>query len=124
MCFRRLTRLYTAPRLTDGIEWRWQLLSVAGRAPKQRESREDLQDLDRNKSGKERAAGPPPRRTGCMSARVRTFSQVPKAVRSACGRRWDWALPAGAPAGGTFQSDKRDAFGLTVQVHGLRNISS
>jgi hypothetical protein len=59
-----------------------------------------------------------------MMARFRTFMQAPQVVRSTRGRRWDWALPACAPAGGTFQADKGDAFGLTVQVHRLRNISS
>ena len=59
-----------------------------------------------------------------MTARFRTFSQAPQAVRSAGGRRWDRALPAGAPAGGTLQTDKCDALGLTVQVHRFRNISS
>jgi hypothetical protein len=59
-----------------------------------------------------------------MTARFRTFSQAPQAVRSAGGRRWDWAFPACAPAGGTSQADKCDAFGLTVQVHGFRNVSS
>jgi hypothetical protein len=59
-----------------------------------------------------------------MTARFRTFSQAPQAVRSAGGRRWDKAFPARARADGTFQADERDAFGLTVQVHGLRNISS
>ena len=57
-----------------------------------------------------------------MTVRLRTFSQAPQAVRSAGGRRRDWALPAGAPAGGTLQADKSDTFGLTVQVHRLRNI--
>lgn len=59
-----------------------------------------------------------------MTARFRTLSQAPQAVRSAGGRRRDWALPAGAPAGGAFQADKCDAVGLTVQVHRLRNIST
>ena len=59
-----------------------------------------------------------------MTARFRTFSQAPQAVRSAGGRRWDQALPAGAPAGRTLQPNKCDTFGLTVQVHRLRNVSS
>ena len=59
-----------------------------------------------------------------MTARFRTLSQAPQAVRSAGGRRRDWALPAGAPASGAFQADKCDTVGLTVQVHGLRNIST
>ena len=59
-----------------------------------------------------------------MTVRFRTFSQAPQAVRSASGRRWDWALSAGAPAGSTLQTDKSNAFGLTVQVHGLCSISS
>ena len=50
-------------------------------------------------------------------------SQAPQAVRSAGGRRRDRALSAAAPAGGTLHPDKRDAIGLPVQVHGLRNIS-
>jgi hypothetical protein len=52
------------------------------------------------------------------------FSQAPLAVRSAGGRRRDSSFPAGAPTCGTFQTDKRDAFGLTVQIHWLRNISA
>jgi hypothetical protein len=64
------------------------------------------------------------RRTGSKTVRFRTFSQAPQAVRSAGGRRWDWALPAGAPAGGTLQADKSDTLRLTVQVHGLRNVST
>ena len=59
-----------------------------------------------------------------MTARTRTFSQAPRAVRSAGGRRWDGALPASAPAGRTFQADKRDAVSLTVQVHRLRHKST
>ena len=59
-----------------------------------------------------------------MTARGRTFSQAPQAVRSARGRRWDGVFPASASANGTLQTDKGDAFGLTVQVHRLRNISS
>jgi len=59
-----------------------------------------------------------------MTVRLRTFSQAPQAVRSASGRRWDWALSAGAPADSTLQTDKGNAFGLTVQVHGLCSISS
>jgi hypothetical protein len=58
-----------------------------------------------------------------MAARLRTSLQAPQAVRSARSRGWDWALPAGAAAGGTFHTDKCDAVRLTVQVHGLRNIS-
>jgi len=59
-----------------------------------------------------------------MTARGRTFSQAPQAVRSARGRRWDGVFPASALANGTKHTDKSDAFGLTVQVHWLRNISS
>jgi hypothetical protein len=59
-----------------------------------------------------------------MTARFRTLSQAPQAVRSAGGRRWDGALPASAPAGGAIDADKGDALGLTVQVHWLRNIST
>jgi hypothetical protein len=59
-----------------------------------------------------------------MTARFRTFSQAPQAVRSARGRRWDHEFPAGAPAGRTLQADKSDAVGLTIQVHRLRNIST
>ena len=59
-----------------------------------------------------------------MTARFRTFSQAPRAVRSASGRRWDGVFPASALANGTLQTDKGDAFRLTVQVHRLRNISS
>jgi hypothetical protein len=59
-----------------------------------------------------------------VTARFRTFSQAPRAVRSAGGRGRDWALPACAPAGGALQADKCDAFGLTVQVHRLGNIST
>src|ERR1700685_2918455 len=59
-----------------------------------------------------------------MTARFRTLSQTPQAVRSAGGRRWEWVLPASAPADRTLQADKSDAFRLTVRVHGLRNISS
>jgi len=59
-----------------------------------------------------------------MTARFRTLSQTPQAVRSAGGRRWEWVLPASAPADRTLQADKSDAFRLTVRVHGLRDISS
>jgi hypothetical protein len=59
-----------------------------------------------------------------VTVRLRTFSQAPQAVRSAGGRGRDWALPAGAPAGGTLQADKSDTFGLTVQVHRLGNVST
>jgi hypothetical protein len=58
-----------------------------------------------------------------MTARGRAFSQAPQVVRSTRGRRWEGAFPASTRAGGTFQTDKRDAFGLTVQVHRLRNVS-
>jgi hypothetical protein len=61
---------------------------------------------------------------GSMTARFRTLSQTPQAVRSAGGRRWERVLPASAPANRTLQADKSDAFRLTVRVHGLRNISS
>jgi hypothetical protein len=59
-----------------------------------------------------------------MTVRLRTFSQALLAVRSAGAWRRDGMLPASAPAGRAFRADKRDAFGLTVQVHWLRNISS
>ena len=59
-----------------------------------------------------------------MTVRTTTFSQAPRAVRSARGRGWDLALSTGAPTYGAFQADKRNAFGLTVQVHRLRDISS
>ena len=64
------------------------------------------------------------RRTGSMTARFRTFSQAPQAVRSAGGRRWDGAFLARARAGRALYADKRDAFGLAIQIHRLRNISS
>jgi hypothetical protein len=51
-------------------------------------------------------------------------SQAPQAVRSARGSGWDWALPASTRADWAFQTDKRYAVRLTVQVHGLRDISS
>src|SRR5208283_253412 len=53
-----------------------------------------------------------------------TFSQAPPAVRSACGDGRTRALPAGTPAGRTLHTDKGNTLGLTVQVHGLRNVSS
>ena len=63
-------------------------------------------------------------RAGSLTSRRLTFLQIPRAVRLAGGRRRDWTLPARAPASGTLQADKRDAFGLTIQVDRLRNISS
>jgi hypothetical protein len=59
-----------------------------------------------------------------VTVRTRTFSQAPQAVRSARSRRWDGMLPASAGAGRALQTDKRDALGLTVQVHRFRDISS
>ena len=59
-----------------------------------------------------------------MTVRTCTFSQAPQAVRSARGSRWDREIPAGASAYRAFQVDKRDSFGLTVQVHRLRDIPS
>ena len=57
-----------------------------------------------------------------MTARARTFSQAPQAVRSARGRRWDRAFPSTACAGRTFHPNKCNAFGLTADVHRLGNI--
>jgi len=59
-----------------------------------------------------------------MTARFRTFSQAPQAVRSARGRRRDRTFPAGAATNRAFGADKRDPVDLTVQVHGLRHIST
>ena len=59
-----------------------------------------------------------------MTVRTRTFSQAPKAVRSARGRWWDWKFPAGPCAYRAFHAYKRDALGLTVQVYGLGNEAS
>jgi len=59
-----------------------------------------------------------------MTARFRTFSQAPQAVRSARGRRRDRKFPAGAATDRAFGADKRNPVDLTVQVHGLRNIST
>jgi hypothetical protein len=59
-----------------------------------------------------------------MTARFRTLSQAPQAVRSAGGRRWGWAFPSGARAGRTLQADECNAVGLTVHVHRLRNKST
>ena len=59
-----------------------------------------------------------------MTARFRTFSQAPQAVRSARGRRRDRKFPAGAATNRAFGADKRDPVDLTVQVHGLRHIST
>lgn len=59
-----------------------------------------------------------------MTVRTRTFSQAPRAVRSAGGRRWDGALPAGTAADWAFHADKCDALRLTVQVDRLRHIST
>jgi hypothetical protein len=61
-------------------------------------------------------------RAGNMTARARTFSQAPQAVRSARGRRWDRAFPSAARAGRTFHPNKCNAFGLTADVHRLGNI--
>ncbi len=57
-----------------------------------------------------------------MTARFPYVSQAPQAVRSAGGRRWDRAFPASTRTSRAFHSDKCDTFGLTVQVHRLRNI--
>jgi hypothetical protein len=59
-----------------------------------------------------------------MTARFRTFSQAPQAVRSARGRRRDRMFPAGAATDRAFGADKRDPVDLTVQVHRLRHIST
>jgi len=57
-----------------------------------------------------------------MTARARTFSQAPQAVRSARGRRWDRAFPSTACAGRTFHPNKCNAFGPTADVHRPGNI--
>ena len=59
---------------------------------------------------------------GNMTARARTFSQAPQAVRSARGRRWDRAFPSTACAGRTFHPNKCNAFGPTADVHRPGNI--
>lgn len=64
------------------------------------------------------------RRDGKSDSPVPNVSQAPQAVRSAGGRRWDGAFLTRARADRTFCADKRDAVGLTIQIHWLRNISS
>jgi len=61
--------------------------------------------------------------TKSRTVRLRTFSQALLAMLAGTWR-WDGMLPASAPTGRAFRADKRDTFGLTVQVHWLRNISS
>ena len=79
----------------------------------------------RDHGGVSRPCGPDRQpQDGKYDSPVPYVSQAPQAVRSAGSRRWDRVLPACARAGRTLQADKRDAFGLTVQVHWLRNISS
>jgi len=57
------------------------------------------------------------------TVRTRTFSQAPRAVRSAGGRRWD-VSPARTPANRAFDADKRDPLRLSIQVDRFRDISA
>jgi len=62
-------------------------------------------------------------RTGSLTARFRTFSQAPLAVRSAGGCGRGWKFPSAACAGRTFHPDKRNPLGLAIQVHRFRDVS-
>ena len=59
-----------------------------------------------------------------MANRAGTFTQAPQAVRSARSRRGRRILPSAAGTGRTLQTDKCNAFGLTTDVHGARDISA
>jgi hypothetical protein len=58
-----------------------------------------------------------------MASRARTFSQAPQAVRSARGRRRYRSFPSTAGTGRTFQADKCNALGSTLDIHGPGNVS-
>jgi hypothetical protein len=58
-----------------------------------------------------------------MTARARTFSQAPQAVRSARGRGGHRTFPSAAGAGRTLHADKCNALGLTLDIHGPGNVS-
>ena len=75
-------------------------------------------------SEKDRAARTVNRRDGKYDGPVPNVSQAPQAVRSAGGRRRIGAFLVRTRADRTLYSDKRDAFGLAIPVHRLRNISS
>jgi hypothetical protein len=58
-----------------------------------------------------------------VTVRVPYVSQVPQAVRSAGGFRWDRAFPTCATTSGAFALDKCYPVFLTIQFDRLRNVS-
>ena len=58
-----------------------------------------------------------------MTAPGSYVSQAPQAVRSARGRRRHRIFPSAAGAARALQADKRNALGLTLDVHGPGYIS-
>src|SRR5580698_984595 len=100
------TRHFTAPRPTDGIG-----LKARGRGGDEPGQKLptlpevvslEVVSLNFFSADEKRTSGPPTIGTGGMTIRFGTFSQAPQAVRSACSRRWDGALPAIATASWTL----------------------
>ena len=94
---------------------------VSPPAPKPQESPENCRRVFREDQ-RGRRPGPSTVRTG-SDGPVPYVSQAPQAVRSAYGRRWDWADSASSLTGRTLHADKCDSLGLAIQIHRLRNIS-
>jgi hypothetical protein len=86
---------------------------------------EYTQNLKERRHGRSAAGRTrPDRRTGSITVRSRTFSQAPRAVRSAGGCRRDRVWPSAALACRASHTNKGDSLRSSIQVHRLRHVST